>query len=129
MKKETQEIKIKYRISGIQPYPERNSHVTILLSPIKKLEFGIPNEPKIQMMSPTGFPIDGKQLQQMMTMIVGGPNSPFRKKEEEDPRNIIFVDSVLDFKQRGWKYLDVIEVAFNKVQDGGDITEDFLETE
>ena len=129
MNKETQEIKIKYRITGIEPFPGRKSHVAILLSPVEELKFSTKPKPKVHMIGPSGMPIDGDQMHQVMSMMFSGPGSPFKKQEEQDPRDIIFVDSVLDFTQRGWKYLDVIEVAFNKVADGGDITADFLETQ
>ena len=93
------------------------------------MAFSTPSKPKIQMIGPSGMPMNDNQMHQVMTMMFSGPNSPFQQKEAQDPRDIIFVDSVLDFTQRGWKYLDVIEVAFTKVQDGSDITSDFLETQ
>jgi hypothetical protein len=109
-------LQILYTIKGIQPYHAAERHVAILLSPVDRIEEeAIKNNPNMNvgMIGPDheGIPPEVKeQLASLFSAMAGGRN------KHEDDRNIVLIESEIEFQKRNWRYGDAITATFEKIE-------------
>lgn len=116
------EVKINYRIAGIDEFQDLNGYVAVYMEPVNKLNVNnIQKENlKVQGFGPSGTPIPQEVLQQLSAQVEKMLPSHLRK-EKEDPRIFVHVEPTIDFIPRGWKFGDIIEVSMKKVKDASEI--------
>jgi len=116
--KENNKMTILYTIKGIQPYTPIKGFVAILLIPVDQI--GLDQKPKQNTpnvgmigMGPDGNmpPEAMAQLQDVFANMMGA-----KKRSHEDDRHIVLIESEHSFKERDWKYGDLIDGTFQKTE-------------
>ena len=114
-------ITIPYQIKGVKPSEVKNGYVEVLLVPVDKIEYDHPDDKnnvpiKITGLGPGGAPFPPELQQQLTQMLKSAMPPVFKPKKGEDPRNLVHVESEIDFLARNWKYGDIINVTLEKVK-------------
>ena len=109
--------KIEYMIVHVGEHPKSKNKdlVAIFLEPIEKLSIDLDESQQIEVLGQSAPP-EIKQLIQFIQK-VNTRNQP----DKTDERNIVILKPKLDFLQLGWKYGDIIEVAFKKIKEAEDV--------
>jgi len=115
-------LTMKYRITGVDEFPDIGGYVAVYLEPVIKLKYDKrKNLPmNIQGIGPKGMPIPTEVMNQLCVQLEQ-MIPPQLRQNFEDPRNFIHVEPIIDFTPRNWKFGDIVEVSITKVKDANDI--------
>jgi hypothetical protein len=99
----------------------KEDHVEVVMVPVEKIEY---NQEKpsnnvpisITGIGPSGSPFPPELQNQLSQMLKGALPTMFQDRKGEDPRNIVHIESEIDFLARNWKYGDIINVTLEKVK-------------
>jgi len=117
-------ISTKYRITGVDEFPEIDGYVAVYLEPVIRLKPNKDNRHRnveVQGFGPKGMPIPAEAMRQISVQLEQMIPPQFRQRQMEDPRNLIHVEPIIEFTPRNWKFGDIVEVSIKKVKDANDI--------
>lgn len=120
-------ITIPYEIKGIRPCPKKKGYVEVTMVPVDKLEYDKEDKDgtpiKVMGVGPNGSPFPPEFQKQLSVMLKSAMPS-FNRKDDDDPRRFLHVESEIDFLTRGWKYGDIIDITLTKVKAAEDVQPD-----
>jgi len=120
-------ITLSYQIKSIKPSELKDGYVEVMLEPVDKIEYNHEvhknNHSPISVtgIGPGGVPFPPEFQQQISQLLKSAIPPSFQVKKGNDPRNIIHVESEIDFLTRNWKYGDIINVTLEKVKKAEDV--------
>lgn len=116
----TEKVTTEYRICAINDSDIIDGYVEVFMDPVDKTVFDPapeqgPGCPNVIMKSGGEMPVE---IQQMMQHIPKQMKQVAKQmNKHNDPRNILLIESRVDFDTCGWKYGDTLKVTFEKKEE------------
>ena len=119
-------VTIPYQIKGIKPSNQKKGYVEVTMEPVDPLDYTTDdqlNQTPIQVtgIGPNGAGFPPEVQQQLSQMLQQAMPPMFKQKKNYDPRQLIHVESEIDFLHRNWKYGDIINVTLQKIKKAEDV--------
>jgi len=105
-------VQIEYEIKEIRESLFADGHVDVYMEPVEQMKFNNGHDERQMVVGPRGDNIPFEM--QGMVMDIMAPLKQMMKKEEEEPRGILFIEGRVEFDALGWKFGDRIMVKMEK---------------